>query len=63
MKKKLKDEYGLKEENIIIGCIHSHSAPAYFKTFFEDVQIKEKLQKLLIDQFCTSIMNAHLSLW
>lgn len=62
MKKKLKDEYGLKEENIIIGCIHSHSAPAYFKTFFEDVQIKEKLQKLLIDQFCTSIMNAHLSL-
>lgn len=56
MKKKLKDEYGLKEENIIIGCIHSHSAPAYFKQFFEDVQIEEKL---LIDQFCTSIMNAH----
>ncbi|EQM95780.1 hypothetical protein MBAG_03515 [Coprobacillus sp. D7] len=62
VKKKLKDEYGLKEENIIIGCIHSHSAPAYFKPFFEDVQIEEKLQKLLIDQFCTSIMNAHSSL-
>lgn len=62
VKEILEKKYRFKKENIIIGCIHTHSAPAYFKPFFEDVQVEEELQQLLIKQFCTSIMNAHLSL-
>lgn len=59
VKEKLLKEYGLKKDNIIIGCIHSHSAPAYFKPFFEDVQIEKGLQNELINLISTSIMNAH----
>ena len=45
-------------ENIIIGCIHTHSAPAYFKPFFENVFIDDELQKSLVPSFVKSIEAA-----
>ena len=62
VKQIIKEKYHLDDQNIIIGCIHTHSAPAYFKPFFEEVAIEEKLQSNLINQFVTSIETAFTSL-
>lgn len=51
-------EFGIPYEQIIIGCIHTHSAPAYFKPFFENVYIDPKLQENLIQSFIKSISTA-----
>lgn len=51
-------EYHLSDEQVIIGCIHTHSAPAYFRPFFEKTTIEKELQKQLISQFIFSIHKA-----
>lgn len=58
VKKAIFEKFGISPDQIIIGCIHTHSAPAYFKPFFEDVYIDSKLQKELIKSFINSISNA-----
>ncbi len=55
-------EFGIPYEQITIGCIHTHSAPAYFKPFFENVYIDPKLQENLIQAFIKSITKALCSL-
>ncbi len=62
VKEIIKEKYRLPDQNIIIGCIHTHSAPAYFKPFFEEVEVEEELHDKLKDQFVTSIDNAFASL-
>lgn len=62
VKEILLKKYNLKKECITIGCIHTHSAPAYFKPFFENVPVESRLQMELIGQFCDSIMNAYTKL-
>lgn len=61
-KNEISQKYNIPLENIIIGCIHTHSAPAYFKPYFEDVAVEQELQKQLIKQFEESIDNAIQSL-
>lgn len=58
VKNKICQQYHLSEDQIIIGCIHTHSAPAYFKPFFEEVEVEKKLQDKLILQFIDSIEKA-----
>lgn len=48
-------KYNIPMERIIIGCIHTHSAPAYFKPYFEDVEVEKELHDQLITQFEKSI--------
>lgn len=62
VKRTIKEKYGLADQNIIIGCIHTHSAPAYFKPFFEEVEVEQELQLNLINQFVASIDGAFASL-
>lgn len=58
VKNKICQQYNLSEDQIIIGCIHTHSAPAYFKPFFEKVAVEKELQNKLILQFIDSIEKA-----
>ena len=51
-------KYKLTEDQMIIGCIHTHSAPAYFKPFFEKTVVEQELQKALVLQFINSIEKA-----
>lgn len=62
VKRTIKEKYGLADQNIIIGCIHTHSAPAYFKPFFEEFGVEQELQLNLINQFVASIDGAFASL-
>lgn len=62
VKKAIFENFGIPFEQIIIGCIHTHSAPAYFKPFFENVYIDQELQKNLIQSFIKSISKALTSL-
>lgn len=62
VKKAIFENFGIPFEQIIIGCIHTHSAPAYFKPFFENVYIDQELQKSLIQSFIKSISKALASL-
>ena len=55
VKQAIFDKYGIPFEQIVIGCIHTHSAPAYFKPFFENVYIDPELQRNLIKSFIESI--------
>ena len=58
VKNAISEKYNISQDQIIIGCIHTHSAPAYFKPFFENVEIEEELQQSLIIQFIDSINQA-----
>ena len=62
VKNAISEKYNISQDQIIIGCIHTHSAPAYFKPFFENVEIEEELQQSLIIQFIDSINQAMTSL-
>lgn len=55
VKNRILNKYNIDEDHIIIGCIHTHSAPAFFKPFFEDVFVDPQLQNRLINQFISSI--------
>lgn len=58
VKNEISNKYGIDKNKIIIGCIHTHSAPAFFKPFFEDVYVDKQLQSHLIYQFVESIDHA-----
>lgn len=55
VKEVISQQYNIPKNQIIIGCIHTHSAPAFFKPFFENTPVELLLQKKLIDQFIESI--------
>lgn len=40
----ISNKYDINKENILIGCIHTHSAPAFFKLVFEDTKVEKELQ-------------------
>lgn len=58
VKKHLQKKYNISSSQIIIGCIHTHSAPAFFRPFFEETPAEESLQKALVPQFISSIEEA-----
>lgn len=62
VKRIINEKYSLADQNVIVGCIHTHSAPAYFKPFFEEVDVEQELQQELIEQFVASIDGAFASL-
>lgn len=62
VKKKVCQKYHIHEQQIILGCIHTHSAPAFFKPFFEKTVVEEELQNQLVSQFINSIDHAMNSL-
>ena len=58
VKNAISKEYNIPLNNIIIGCIHTHSAPAYFQSFFEKTNVEKELHDQLIPQFISSIEEA-----
>lgn len=61
-KKAISKELNLYEEQIVIGCIHTHSAPAYFKLFYEDTKVEKDLQERLIEQIVSCSIEANRTL-
>lgn len=59
VKKNIHKKLGTHPENITIGCIHTHSAPAYFKPFFEDVVVETALRDQLVEQMGASLEAAY----
>lgn len=49
----------IKKENINIGCIHTHSAPAYFKLQFENTIVEQELQDNAKSKIIESIIEAN----
>lgn len=49
----------IKQENINVGCIHTHSAPAYFKLHFEETHIELELQNSAQKEIVRSIVEAY----
>lgn len=43
VKQQIGGKFGIPETNIIVSCIHTHSAPAYFKLTFEDTKVEKEL--------------------
>lgn len=58
VKQAINKQFAIPFKDIVIGCIHTHSAPAYFKPFFENVVISPALQEDLIQSFINSISEA-----
>lgn len=58
VKNKICELYNISQDQVVIGCIHTHSAPAYFKPFFEKTTVETQLQEQLITQFIESIQKA-----
>lgn len=58
VKNALYKEFLLNEDQIVIGCIHTHSAPAYFKLYFEDTKVELSLRLQLIRQTIGTIKEA-----
>lgn len=52
----------IKKENINIGCIHTHSAPAFFKLQFEETIVEHELQSEAQEKIIQSIKEAYQSL-
>lgn len=48
----------IKHDNINIGCIHTHSAPAFFKLQFEETNVEINLQNEARHEIVRSIIEA-----
>lgn len=59
----IKDEVNktlhIPNENIIIGCIHTHSAPAFFKLAFEETSVEQDLTNQVKINIIESIIRAY----
>ncbi len=58
----IQNKYNIPVNNVIISCIHTHSAPVYFKLIFEDTLADQDLYQQLITQTKESIDQAILTL-
>ncbi|MFV0393596.1 MAG: neutral/alkaline non-lysosomal ceramidase N-terminal domain-containing protein [Coprobacillaceae bacterium] len=58
VKDKVQTNLHIEKQYVTIGCIHTHSAPAYFKPYFEEVTVEKDLQINLVDQMYHSIKKA-----
>lgn len=52
----------IKKEHINVGCIHTHSAPAFFKLQFENTIVELALQQETQEKIIQSILEANESL-
>jgi len=49
----------IQADHINVGCIHTHSAPAFFKLLFENTIVEFELQKEAQDVMVESILEAY----
>ena len=54
----ISSEYNIQKSNILIGCIHTHSAPAFFKLVFENTKVEKDIQLEVKEQMIKSIEKA-----
>lgn len=52
-------EYHLSDEQVIIGCIHTHSAPAYFRPFLKKQLSKKNFKNSLFH----NLFSLFIKLW
>lgn len=50
---------GIPSEHIIAACIHTHSAPAFFKLAFEDTVVEPELRSIARDAMVDSSIDAY----
>lgn len=58
IKNKINKKFNIPIENIIIGCTHTHSAPAFFKLAFENTNVESELTEKVMDDIIGSITRA-----
>lgn len=59
VKKEVNRRLNIPVDNIIIGCIHTHSAPAFFKLPFEATKVEGELTKKTEQDLVESITRAY----
>lgn len=59
IRKQIYTQLNIPNENINIGCIHTHSAPAFFKLQFENTIVEEELTQDAQDKIIQSILMAN----
>lgn len=50
---------GIHPSNVTVACIHTHSAPAYFKLAFEDTHVEPELTAEAERQMIESVCRSH----
>lgn len=59
IKHEIMKKLNIPAENVIIGCIHTHSAPAFFKLAFEDTIVEHELTEKTKENIIESIIRAY----
>lgn len=59
IKNEINKKLNIPAENVIIGCIHTHSAPGFFKLAFEDTIVEPELTEKTKENIIESIIKAH----
>lgn len=58
IQKSLFESHGIPKENIILAAIHTHSAPAYFKLFFENTIVETTEKRIVIQKTIDAIIQS-----
>lgn len=58
VKRAVSKQTGIEINNITISCIHTHSAPAFFKLAFEDTHVEPELTEMAKDEMINSLLRA-----
>lgn len=58
VKKAVSNQTGIEVNDITISCIHTHSAPAFFKLTFEDTHVEPELTEMAKDEMISSLLRA-----
>lgn len=62
VKARITQHTGIPSEHIVVACIHTHSAPAYFKLAFEDTHVEPELRAGACEAMVNSAQRAWSSL-
>lgn len=57
IKEAVKEQLGLAKEQIIVSCIHTHSAPCFFKLTFENVPAETALTEAVQQQVMQDLVH------
>ena len=58
VKNAVSKQIGIEGNNITVSCIHTHSAPAFFKLAFEDTHVEPKLTEMAKNEMIASLLRA-----
>lgn len=59
IREQVSEKLSIPYHHINVGCTHTHSAPAFFKLFFEEMTVETALQEEALEKMIQSIETAY----